>query len=43
MEASKIIKVKEQENLENILRIKVGTVSVIGMYQIKIAKVYKET
>ena len=42
MAASKINKAKVRENLENILRIKVATVSVIGTYQIKIVKVFKE-
>ena len=41
MEVLKINSKKELENLENIWKIKVATVSVIGMYPTKIVKAYK--
>ena len=41
MEVVKISRAKGLENLENISKIKVATVSVIGMFQTKIVKAYK--
>lgn len=42
MEEWKTYNKKELENLENIVKIKMATVSVKGMYPIQTVKVFKE-